>query len=72
VDQIIPVIGQNPFGVLETFHTDRVFAALGELPADLFDDGLDLFGIASAANHEEIGEGGNFTQVQNTNVESFL
>jgi hypothetical protein len=29
---------------------------------------LDLLGIASAADDEEIGEGGNFAQIQNANV----
>jgi hypothetical protein len=43
-----------------------------ELLADLFHDGLDLLGIASAADHEKIGEGGDFAQVQHANVQGFL
>jgi len=72
VDQIIAVIRQNPFGVFEAFHADGIFAALIELLADLFHDRLDLLGIASAADHEKIREGGDFAQVQNANVEGFL
>jgi hypothetical protein len=72
VNHIVAVISQYPFGVFEAFHADRVLAALIELLADLFHDGLDLLGIASAADHEKIREGGNFTQIQNSNVEGFL
>ena len=72
VNQIVPVIGQDPLCVCEAFHADWIFASLIQLLADLFDDRLDLLGIASAANHEKIREGGHFTQVQNANVEGFL
>jgi len=63
VNQIIAVVGQDPFRVGESFHADRIFAALVELQANLFHDGLDLLGIASTADHKEIGEAGYFAQV---------
>jgi hypothetical protein len=72
MNQVIAVIRQDPFGVCEAFHANRIFAALIELKADLFHDGLHLLGIASAADHEKIREGGDFAQVQNANVEGFL
>ena len=72
VNQVVPIIGQNPFCICEAFHADRILAAPFELLANLFHDGLDLFGIVSAANHEEIGESGNLAQIQNSNVDGFL
>jgi hypothetical protein len=42
------------------------------LLAHFFHDGLDLLGIASTADDEEIREGSDLAQVQNTNVEGFL
>ena len=72
VDQIIAVIGQNPFGVFESFHADRIFAALVELRADLFADGLNLLGVGPAADHEEVGERGDFAQVKHTDVDRFF
>jgi hypothetical protein len=72
MDQKIAVIGQNPFGVGKSFHADRIFAAPFQLLADLFHDGLDLLGIAPAADHEKVGEAGNFTQIQNANIEGFF
>ena len=57
VYQIVAVIGENPFGVRETFHADRILAAPFELLADLLHDGLDLLGIAPATDHEKIREG---------------
>jgi hypothetical protein len=72
VDQIIPVIRQNPFGVGEAFHADGILAAPFQLLADLFHDGLNLLGIAPAADDEKIGEGGDFAQIQDANIEGFL
>ena len=72
VDQIIPVISQDPLRVGEAFHADGIFAALVQLLADLFHNGLDLFGIASSADHEEIRERSNLAQVQNSDVQGFL
>lgn len=72
MNQIIAVIRQYPLGVCEAFHAHGMFTALIEPQAHLFHNGLGLFGIASAADHEKIGKGGHFAQVQNTNVESFL
>jgi hypothetical protein len=72
VDQIIPVIRQYPFGVGEAFYADGIFATSFQLLADFFHDGLDLLGIASAADDEKIGERGDFAQVQNANIEGLL
>ena len=72
VNQIIAIIGQDPFGVCEAFHADRILAALIELQSNLFHDGLELLGIASATDHEKIREGSHLAQVQNANVEGFL
>ena len=63
VDQVVAVIGKHPFGVGVAFDADRVFAALFQLQADLLGDGLDLLGIGSAANQEEVGEGSDLAQV---------
>lgn len=63
MNHIIAIIGQNPFGVREAFHADGIFAALFQLLADFFHDRLDLLGIASTADHEEIRERGYFAQV---------
>jgi hypothetical protein len=72
VDQVVAIIRQDPFSVREAFHADRIFATLIELLANFFHNGLDLLGIASAADDEKIREGSYFTQVQNPNVDGFL
>jgi hypothetical protein len=63
MDQVVPVIGQNPFCILKTLHIHRVLPASFQLQANFLGDGLDLFGIAPAADDEEIGEGSNTAQV---------
>ena len=72
MNQIVAVIRQDPFGVREAFHADGIFAASFKLLADFFDDCLDLLGIASAADDEEIRESRNVTQVQNANIEGLF
>jgi len=72
MDHVVAVIRQNPLGVGEAFHADRIFAASIQLLANFFHDGLDLLGITSAADHEEIRERGDFAQIQHANVEGFL
>jgi len=49
-----------------------MLAAVLQLRADLFDDGLDLFGIAPRAHHEEVGKRGYIAQIQHANVCCFL
>ena len=72
MDQVISVIGQNPLRVCEAFHAHRIFTAPFKLLADLFNDGLNLFGVVSAADHEKVRERGYVAQIQYTNVEGFL
>ena len=72
MNQVVAVIRQDPIGVLEAFHADRIFTALSEFLSHFFHDGLDLLGITSAADHEKISEGSHLAQVQNANVEGFL
>jgi hypothetical protein len=57
VNQVISVISQNPFRVCESFHAYRILAVFGQLPADLFTDGLDLFRIPARAENEKVREG---------------
>lgn len=63
VNQVIAVVGQHPLGVLKTFHADRMLAAFLQLAANLFGDGLNLFRVATGADHEEVGEGGDIAQI---------
>ena len=72
VDQVVAVIGQYPVRVLVTFDTDRVFAAMGEVNADFFTDGLDLARIRPGADDEEIRERCDFAQVQDFDIEGFF
>ena len=72
MNQEVAVVRQNPLGVGEAFHADRIFAALIELLSDFFHNGLDLLRIAAAADHEKIRKGGDVAQVQHTNVQGFL
>lgn len=72
MNQIIPEIGQDPFGIREAFYADGVFAAFVELLPDLFADGLDLLRIAPAANHEEVGKRRYFAQIEHADVEGLL
>lgn len=72
VDKIVAVIRQNPFSVGKSFDADRIFAALIELLAYLFHNGLNLLRVIAAADHEKIGERGDFAQIQNSNIGGFL
>jgi len=72
VDQVIAIIGQNPFSIVEAFYADRVLAPLGQFRTDLFADGLDLLRIRSAADHEKVGERCDLTQIEDSNVDGFL
>ena len=68
VDQTIAVVRQNPLGVGEAFHADRVFAAHFHLLRDFFGDGLNLFRIRAGADHEKVGEAGHVAQVQHADI----
>jgi len=43
-----------------------------QLRSDLFRDGLNLSRVAAGADHEKIGERGDFAQIQNTDIGSLL
>src|SRR5580700_7652202 len=68
VDQIISVVGQHPFSVVVTFYANRIFAALVQLAADLFGDGLNLSGIRTGADYKKVGEGSDVAQIQHANI----
>ena len=68
MNQIVAVIGQNPFRIGESFHANRIFAALIQLLANLFYDGLNLLGIISAADDKEICKSGDVAQIKNAYV----
>jgi len=72
VDQIISVVGQHPFSVVVTFYANRIFAALVQLAADLFGDGLNLSGIRTGADYKKVGEGSDVAQIQHANICRFL
>jgi hypothetical protein len=72
VDQVVAVIRQDPFRVLEAFHANRIFAALGELLADFFRNRLNLLRIGAGTHDEEIREGRHVAQVQDLNILSFF
>jgi hypothetical protein len=72
VDQVVAIVCQNPLGILEALDTDRVFSDLVKLTSDLFDDRLNLFGVAAGGDYEEIRERGDFAQIEHSNVGGFL
>ena len=72
MNQVVSVVRQDPLGVRKTFHADRIFAAPVQLLADLFHDRLDLLGVASATDDEEVREAGDFAQVQDANIKGLL
>jgi hypothetical protein len=49
-----------------------MLAALLQLRADLFRDGLNLAGIAAGADDEKIGERGDLAEVKNADVGGLL
>ena len=63
MDHVVAVIRQNPLGVGEAFHADRIFAASIQLLANFFHDGLDLLGIAPATDDKKIRECSYLAQV---------
>jgi len=72
VNHEIAVIDQNPLRVLITFDAGRVLARFFQLGLDLIGDGLNLAGIAAAANQEKIREGGNLANVECNDVAGLL
>jgi hypothetical protein len=72
VNEVIAIIRQHPFGILETLYTHGEFSDIVKLATDLFGDGLNLFGVAAGGDYEEVGERGDFAQIKHSNVGGFL
>ena len=61
--QKVAVIEKNPVACVITFYARRYFADSLQLLAYLIGNRLPLSGIRDRADHEEIGERGDFAQV---------
>lgn len=68
----IAVIHQNPFGCIVPFDADRNFAGLLQLLFDFVADGMPLARIGRRADDKEIGERGNFANVENPQIGGFF
>src|SRR5437588_725894 len=64
VNQVVAIIRQHPFGILVSLDADRALAGFLQLCTDLFADGLNLSRIGARADDEEVGEGRDFTQIE--------
>lgn len=73
VHQEVAVIAEDPFGVVVAFHAVREFSCLLlHLQGDFVPDGLDLGLVLARADEEEIGEGGDFPEVEDLDVPGLL
>ena len=72
MDQVIAKIGEYPLRIVVAFDADRMLAALCQLQADLFADGLNLLRIGAGTDQEEIGERGYVPEVEDSDVNRFL
>ena len=68
----IAIILQNPLAVVIPFQADGNFASIFHLGIDLVADGLVLAGIGTGANQEIIGKTGDFSKIENYQVQGFL
>ena len=68
MDQIIPVIEQNPLGILIALDAIRVLAKLFELDLDFVRNRLNLPGVSATGDHEKVGKSGDFAEVENPDI----
>ena len=68
VNQIVAVVGQDPFGGVEALDVHRILAPLAQLQPHFFTDGLDLAGVAAGADHKKVGKRGHLAQVEHADI----
>ena len=73
MDQEVAVIAENPASAVVAFHAMREFSGLLlHLQGDLVPDSLDLGFVLAGADEEEIGEGGDFPEIEDDDVAGLL
>jgi len=69
VDEVIAIIGQNPFAGFVAFEAvGEVAVFVLDLEADFIGDGLHLAGVGAGADDEMVGERGYAGEVENDDV----
>ena len=68
----VAIILKNPLPVVIPFQADGEFASVLHLGIDLVANGLILAGVRAGTNQEIIGETGNFSKIENYQVQGFL
>ena len=68
----IDIIQQHPLGAVITLDIVRIMAIALEAQLDVVGDGLDLPRVGAGTDQEIIGEAGDFSQVENYQVQGFL
>ncbi len=72
MDQEVAVIHQDPIRLFVSFRADREFAKRFELAVNFVAYGLPLPGIAGGADHKEVSEGGDLSQVEHAEISGFF
>jgi hypothetical protein len=72
MNQIVAVIEQNPLRVLIAFHAIGPLTQFSQLGFDFVRNRLNLPGVGSATDDEEIGKGSDFTKIEDDNVFGLL
>ncbi len=73
MDQEVAVIAEDPAGVVVAFDVMRALTGVEfHLHGDLVPDGLDLGLVLAGADEEEVGEGGDFAEVEDDDVAGLL
>jgi hypothetical protein len=70
-DQVAIVL-KDPLPVVVAFEADREFAAFLHLGVDLIANGLILAGVGAGTDQKIISETGDFSQVENYQIQGFL
>ena len=72
MNQVVPIVHQDPIRIGVALHAGWPFAQFFQLDLDFIADGLDLPAVGTGRDNEEVSEGGNLAQVQNTDIKGLF
>ena len=72
MDDEVSVVHQNPLRCIIAFHTDRQLSRLLQLLSNFIGNRVALPWIGNGTDQEVVSERGDFSKIENPQVESFL
>jgi hypothetical protein len=71
VNDKIAVVGQNPLGVVQPFHTERPLTDFLEALLHFLGNGLNLTRVGAGGDDEVVGKRGHVAQIEDANLGTF-